>query len=323
VRALVTGSAGFIGSQLAESLVLDGHEVRGVDCFTPYYETELKRANLAWLAMQPTFELIEADLRTADIDPLLDGVEVVFHLAAQPGVRSSWGTAFSDYLELNALVTQRVLESARHHRLERLVYASSSSVYGTARTLPTPESEPCEPRSPYGVTKLAGEHLCALYAESFGVPVVSLRYFSVYGPRQRPDMALGRLIEAGLTARPFRRYGRGDQVRDLVHVADVVAATSAAGQRDVAPGTVINVASGEGASLHQLVALVEEAVGKPVPIESLPGQPGEVQHTLGDNGMARRSLGWEPRVPLESGVRDQVAFHRSSSVRVPPLCQHR
>ena len=207
--ALVTGVAGFIGSTLAERLVADGWSVRGVDRFTAYYEEAIKRSNIAGVLDDPNFELVEADLRTADLAPLLDGVDVVFHEAGQPGIRLSWADGFALYNELNVNVTQRLLEAVRQRPVERFVFASSSSVYGTAERYPTSERDPTQPHNPYGITKLAAELLCRAYSANFGVPTVALRYFTVYGPRQRPDMAIHRLVEAARTGRPFSLFGNG------------------------------------------------------------------------------------------------------------------
>src|SRR5437588_1336496 len=213
MRAVVTGVAGFIGSHLAEALVGRGHRVTGVDCFTPFYDPARKRENLATLVDDAGFDLVEGDICALDLAPVLDGADVVFHQAAQPGVRLSWSTSFAVYEQCNVLATQRLLEAARLAGVGRIVYASSSSVYGNAARYPTSEDALPRPHSPYGVTKLAAEHLCALYGANWGLHTVSLRYFSVYGPRQRPDMALHRLVEAALGGDPFPLYGAGGQVR--------------------------------------------------------------------------------------------------------------
>jgi nucleoside-diphosphate-sugar epimerase len=310
VRALVTGAAGFIGSHLAQRLVDEGHTVRGVDCFTPYYPESDKRANLERLQSSPGFTLEEADLRTADLGPLLEGVDAVFHQSAQPGVRLSWSEGFALYVEHNVLATQRLLEAVRDHSVSRLVFASSSSVYGNAPTYPTSESDLPRPYSPYGVTKLAAEHLCLLYAGNWGIPAVCLRYFTVYGPRQRPDMATHRLIEACLGGAPFPLFGDGSQIRDFTYVEDVVSANVAAATADVAPGTVVNVAGGSSCTLAHLVALVGELAGREVPLDRRPGQAGDVERTGGSIEQARRALGWEPRVDLRTGVGRQLEWHR-------------
>src|SRR4051812_33195567 len=281
MQTLVTGAAGFIGSSLSDALLARGDSVRGVDCFTPYYGREAKAANLAGAIGQPGFELVDADLRVADIAPLLDDVDVAFHHAAQPGVRLSWADGFADYDGHNVLATQRLLEAARAVGVQRVVYASSSSVYGNAPSYPTTEDDLPRPHSPYGVTKLAAEHLCNLYAANWGLPTVSLRYFTVYGPRQRPDMAFHRLIEAGLDGTAFPLFGDGSAIRDFTFVDDAVAANLAAADADCAPGTVVNVAGGGSIAMGDLLELAGEVIGAPVDIDRRPPQPGDVERTGG------------------------------------------
>jgi nucleoside-diphosphate-sugar epimerase len=310
VKVVVTGAAGFIGSTLAERLVGDGHEVLGVDCFTPYYPVEAKRANLAQVLEQPSFTLVEADLRTADVQQLLAGADVVFHLAGQPGVRLSWTDGFCAYVEHNVLVTQRLLEAARTAGVARFVYASSSSVYGNAARYPTAEQDPTQPHSPYGVTKLGAENLCVLYAANWGVPTVALRYFTVYGPRQRPDMAIHRLIGAALSGQRFTLYGDGNQIRDFTYVDDVVRATAAAGLAEVPPGTVVNVSGGSSMTMGELIALVEEVVGHPIRVRRITGQAGDVERTGGSVARAARLLGWQPQAAPREGLVAQVGWHR-------------
>jgi nucleoside-diphosphate-sugar epimerase len=322
MTAIVTGAAGFIGSHLVERLLADGVAVRGIDCFTPYYERQRKEAHLREALQHPAFELVEADLRDADLPALLQGADVVYHLAAQPGVRPSWSEGFATYVENNVLVTQRILEEARSlPGLRRLVLASSSSVYGAQDTYPTTEDSPCRPSSPYGVTKLATEALSGAYAQNFGVPTVCLRYFTVYGPRQRPDMAMARLIAAACDGTPFPRYGDGEQRREFTHVADVVEATVRAGQAsadDVAPATVLNVAGGSSATLREAIEAIEAAIGRPVAIEQHDDQPGDVRVTSADITRARRLLGWSPAVPLGDGLRAQVEWHLDHVQRCAP-----
>ena len=309
MKALVTGVAGFIGSNLADRLLAEGWHVRGVDCFTPYYDRDLKTANVAEALQHEHFEMIEADLLTADLGSLLHDVDVVFHQAAQPGVRLSWADGFRTYNELNVNLTQRLLEAVRQHPISRFVYASSSSVYGQAPRWPTSESDVTQPHSPYGVTKLAGELLCNAYAANFGVPTVSLRYFTVYGPRQRPDMATHRLIEAARHGTSFPLYGDGQQIRDFTFVGDVVDANVRAATHDLASGVVMNVAGGSSTRLVDLVDLVGNVVGQPVPVQWLPAEPGDVLRTGGLADRARDLLGWTPQVSVEQGVRRQVAWH--------------
>ena len=309
--SLVTGAAGFIGSSLVDRLLAEGHDVRGVDAFTPYYDRDAKSSNLHAASSDPRFEFHELDLRTTDLAPLLDGVDVVFHQAAQPGVRLSWSTGFAEYDSCNVLATQRLLDRATAARVRRFVYASSSSVYGNASRYPTEETDLPQPHSPYGVTKLAAEHLCGLYARNHGLSTVSLRYFTVYGPRQRPDMATHRLIEAAIRQQPFPLYGDGSAVRDFTFVGDVVAANLAAATADVEPGFVANVAGGGSCQMRELVAAVGDAVGQPVRIDEQPGQPGDVRQTGGSIARATAALGWRPRTSLAEGLAAQVAWHRS------------
>lgn len=306
----MTGVAGFIGSQLAEALLAQGDSVRGIDCFTPYYDRAQKDANLAGLLADERFEFAELDLRTHSLEPMLDGVDVVYHQAAQPGVRLSWSDGFRTYDECNVLATQRLLEAARSVGTPRVVYASSSSVYGNAQGYPVVETDLPGPHSPYGVTKLAAEHLCSLYAENHGLSTISLRYFTVYGPRQRPDMAHHRLIEAALSGQGFPLYGDGSQVRDFTFVGDVVRANVLAGCADVVPGAVVNICGGGSTVLCDLIDAVGKAVGQPVPIEQRAEQAGDVQRTGGSYERAREVLGWEPVTSLHDGVAAQVEWHR-------------
>ena len=313
MRTLVTGAAGFIGSHLAERLMAEGHHVRGVDCFTAYYGRSLKEANLADLAGRPGFELVEADLRVRDLTPLVSDVDVVFHLAAEPGVRGSWAQNFPVYNEHNVLATQRLLEAARGTAVARFVFASGSSVYGNASSPPWRERDLPRPHSPYGATKLAAEHLCALYADVFEVPTVALRYFTVYGPRQRPDMAIQRFFQAGLDGEPLTVYGWGRQVRDFTHVDDVVAATIAAGRAttDAIPaGEVLNVGGGCRTTVEELVALVSELLNGQVRVVRQPEQPGDVDRDEGAFERARELLAWKPAIDLPDGLATQAAWVR-------------
>ena len=309
MRAVVTGAAGFIGSTLASRLLDDGWSVRGVDSFTAYYDQAAKRRNVALLLGRPGFELVEDDLSTLAIAQLIEGADVVFHQAAQPGVRNSWAEGFGLYDEANIRVTQRLLEAARGAALQRIVFASSSSVYGNPTRVPTLETDPLRPFSPYGVTKLAGEHLCRAYADNFDVPVTILRYFTVYGPQQRPDMATYRLIEAARRGTKFPLFGDGSQIRDFTFVDDIVSANVLAGQAMLSPGEVINVAGGSSTRLRDLVELVSSAVGSHVDIDWRDAQAGDVQQTGGDVRKAAELLGWAPQVSLAAGVERQVEWH--------------
>jgi nucleoside-diphosphate-sugar epimerase len=294
---------------LADALLADGHEVLGVDCFTPYYDRSAKDANLASSRRHHNFHFAEADIRSADLTSLFDWATVLFHLAAQPGVRLSWSSGFPEYESHNIAATQRVLEAAKNcNRLERLVYASSSSVYGDAPRYPTYETDVARPHSPYGVTKLAGENLCSLYAANWGVPTVSLRYFTVYGPRQRPDMAFARLISSARQSRAFPLFGDGSQIRDFTFVADVVSATLAASEADVSPGEVINIGGGEPTTMSRAMKIVEELVDREIRVDSRPQQPGDVIQTGAAIELAERLLHWSPSVSLQSGLESQVRW---------------
>jgi len=311
VHALVTGAAGFVGSHLSEALLARGDTVVGVDCFTPYYDRIDKEQNVAPAFAHDDFELVEADLRTTDIDALLSGVDTVFHQAAQAGVRLSWSDGFSDYVGHNVLATQRLLEAVQRARSDvRVVYASSSSVYGNQLRYPTVETDLPKPFSPYGVTKLAAEHLCGLYAENWGVHTVSLRYFTVFGPRQRPDMSIHRLCQAAVEGSAFPLYGDGTQIREFTYVSDIVAANIAAAERDTAPGTYVNVAGGAEVTINDLIALVGELAGTTVAVDPEPRKPGDSFHNGGATDRARELLGWIPHVSLRDGLISQIAWHR-------------
>lgn len=288
--------------------------MRGVDAFVDYYDVAIKRRNVEQALQCDAFQLCHVDLRTAPLEPLLDGIDVVFHLAAQPGVRTSWADGFAAYDDHNVRMTQRLLEAVRAQPSTRMVFASSSSVYGNPPRVPTAEADPTRPFSPYGVTKLAGEHLCRAYSDNFGVVVTVLRYFTVYGPRQRPDMAIHRLIESARRGTPFTLFGDGSQVRDFTFVDDVVAANLAAAAAEAAPTDPVNVAGGSSTTLLELVNMVGDAVGRSVPVEWLPAQPGDVARTGGDVHRAASLLGWAPAVTLEQGIARQVEWHRATLV---------
>jgi nucleoside-diphosphate-sugar epimerase len=306
MKALVTGAAGFIGSTLSEQLLASGADVVGLDCFSDYYARTVKEGNLAPLLRRPGFRFVEASIQQADLGRLLADRTHVFHLAAQAGVRKSWGRDFSVYIRNNVEATQLLLEAAVPLALERFVYASSSSVYGDEAAVPMREDARLQPVSPYGVTKLAAEHLCHLYWVTQGVPAVSLRYFTVYGPRQRPDMAFHKLLRATLTGEPFHLFGDGRQTRDFTFVADAVAATAAAGVRGV-PGRVYNVGGGSRVSMHEVIDLVAGVAGRCPAVTMDPEQKGDMRHTYADTTLARQDLGFSPQTTLADGLK---AEHR-------------
>jgi UDP-glucuronate 4-epimerase len=312
VRALVTGVAGFVGSSLADALLARGDTVIGVDCFTPYYAATDKEHNLSRARDHDGFELVRADLRADPIEPLLDGVDAVFHQAAQAGVRLSWSGGFADYVGHNVLATQRLLEAVVAARPSaRVVYASSSSVYGNQPRYPTQEDDLPRPYSPYGVTKLAAEHLCGLYAENWGTATVSLRYFTVFGPRQRPDMSIHRLCEAAIHGTTFPRYGDGAQIREFTFVDDIVRANLLAAERDIAPGAYCNVAGGGEITLSELIDLVGDLAGSPVEVDQQAAMAGDAFRNGGSIRRAGELLGWKPEVSLRDGLLAQLEWHRS------------
>ena len=301
---VVTGAAGFIGSHLAEALVQAGHDVRGIDALRGYYDPALKEEH----ARTAGVELERLDLAADPLD--FAGVDGVFHLAAQPGVRS-FGDVFPDYVRDNVLASQRVFEAAARDGV-RVVYASSSSIYGDAERYPTPEDTTPAPVSPYGITKLAGEHLAAAYARSFDLDVVVLRYFNAFGPRQRPDMAFAKVVAALREARPFDLYGDGNQSRGWTYVGDVVDASVAAMARG--SGTY-NVGGGIEASLREAIQVLERFAGRSLDVREHPPVPGDQRRTNADTTRIRSELGWEPRVSLEQGLRAQ--WEASARVAAP------
>jgi UDP-glucuronate 4-epimerase len=307
-RALVTGCAGFIGSHLAESLLADGHDVVGIDCFTDNYPRSHKQANLAVAREHDRFAFVGADLVTVDAERLLEGCDVVFHLAAEPGVRSSWGQRFDRYLRNNIRATQRLLEASAQAPERRIVYASSSSIYGESERLPTPEHAAPQPLSPYGVTKLAAEQLCRLYHANHGVDAVALRFFSVYGPRQRPDMAFRRFCEAAIAHAPIDVYGDGRQTRDFTFVGDVVAAARAAAIAEGVGGEAYNIGGGSRVSLATTLELLAGIAGRPLDVRRHARESGDVQDTGADIARARDVLGFAPATDLPAGLRAEFEW---------------
>lgn len=301
MKALVTGTAGFIGSNLSTALLARGASVVGLDCFTDYYARETKEGNLAPLRQTPGFTFVEGALQTADLNALLDGVTHVFHLAAQAGVRKSWGKDFQTYTTHNVDATQRLLEHLVDRPIEKLVYASSSSVYGDLVQIPMTELALPQPVSPYGVTKLAAEQLCYLYFANYKVPTVALRYFTVYGPRQRPDMGFHRFIRAVLTNQPITLYGDGEQTRDFTFIKDIVAATMAAGDHG-RPGAVYNIGGGSRVSINQVLEMIGRITGRTPDIRREGAQKGDMRDTYADTTRARADLGFAPTTTLEQGL---------------------
>jgi nucleoside-diphosphate-sugar epimerase/predicted glycosyltransferase len=319
-RAVVTGAAGFIGSHLVDALLERGHDVVGIDAFTPYYPPARKRANIAAAGANPKFDLLPADVTDLALDEVLRPADVVFHLAAQPGVRASWGQDFGIYVRHNIEATHRLLEAARRRQVRRLVFASSSSVYGDA-PLPMAEDGPKQPLSPYGVTKLAAEQLCDVYVRSFGLEVVPLRFFTVYGPRQRTDMAFHQFVEAIMSGRPLTLYGHGQQRRDFTYVSDVVAVLLAAAER-AQPGKALNVGGGSTVSVREAIAIMEGLIGKQAIIEQRPAPPGDARDTQASRERLS-SLGVVPVVRIEDGLARQIAWHRESMHGVARLAAPR
>ena len=301
---IVTGVAGFIGSHLAEALIKRGDKVIGIDQFNHYYNPKFKRQNISYLKQQPAFALLEANIQDLNWTSLLEGIDVVFHQAAQAGVRASWGEGFTGYTTKNINATQIILEAAKQTpSLKRLVYASSSSVYGDAETMPTSETVCPKPVSPYGITKLAAEQMCQVYYRNFDVPVTSLRYFTVYGPRQRPDMAFHKFFKAVIKDEAISIYGDGQQTRDFTFVSDAISANLAAADVPEAAGEVFNIGGGNRVVLADVLETMEQVVGKPIKKEYVAKAKGDARHTSADVTKAQKILGYNPQVPLEEGLK--------------------
>lgn len=303
MRALVTGCAGFIGSTLTDRLLNEGYEVIGIDRFSDYYPREIKDRNLSSALQHPQFTLIEKDILEIESFP---EVEYVFHLAAQPGVRASWGNSFDIYVRDNIQATQRLLEYYKDHPIMKFVFSSSSSVYGNI-ALPMHEERRVQPVSPYGVTKLAAEHLCHLYWENYSVPVISLRYFTVYGPRQRPDMGINKFVRAILNSEPIIIYGDGHQTRDFTYIDDAVEANLLAATSD-ACGEVFNIGGGNRISVNKLIMAIEEVSGKIAHLYYIKEQKGDVQDTWADTRKAEKVLGWQPKVGIREGLERYIKW---------------
>lgn len=312
MRVLLTGVAGFIGSTLAEHLINQGHEVLGVDSFTDYYDVALKRRNLRQVVLNPRFTLIEADILALNLAEVVSGIEAIVHLAGQPGVRLSWEHHFQTYLDRNVVTTQRLLEALRGYPSVPFLFASSSSVYGDAERYPCRESDALRPRSPYGVTKAAAESLTYSYAANLGLRSVALRFFTVYGPRQRPDMATSRLVEAALDGTPFTLFGDGTQLRDFTYIDDICRAISLLlDGREIPLGmTPLNIGGSGNTSMLELIELVERAAGRRIDVRRKHTQAGDVFRTGADITLAESWLGWRPEVDVATGVVAQVQAER-------------
>ncbi len=304
MNCLVTGAAGFIGSHLSRRLLANGHAVTGLDCFTDFYPRWIKERNVAPLAADKNFTFWPGDILDLDPGKAMRGIDVVFHLAAQAGVRTSWGDHFSVYIQNNIQATQRLLEEAKSASLRKFIYASSSSVYGLTPTLPMSENALVRPLSPYGVTKMAAEQLCFLYFKNYEVPAVSLRFFTVYGPGQRPDMAFHRFFKAIAEGKPITVYGDGTQTRDFTYIDDIIDACVQATERGQ-PGEVYNIGGGHRERLDNLLPLLEEICGKNLAVVREEKQKGDVLHTLADIGKSKDELGYAPRTALEDGLREE------------------
>jgi UDP-glucuronate 4-epimerase len=310
MRALVTGCAGFIGSHLTESLLEDGHEVVGVDCFNENYGRKQKLRNLERARQWDQFDFVPVDLSRGDLAELTVDCGVVYHLAAEPGVRASWGRRFDAYVRNNVMATQLLLDAVISEPGKRLVYASSSSVYGEAEAQPTSESALPRPFSPYGVTKLSAEHLCEAYRDNFGLDVVMLRYFSVFGPRQRPDMAFHRFCRAAMSDEGIEVYGDGAQTRDFTYVGDIVAATRLASESSVSSGRTYNVGGGLRASVNEALEIIGSLADRPLQVAYLDAQAGDVRETGADTSRARADLGFNPRTTLKEGLEAEFDWAR-------------
>lgn len=312
MKCLITGVAGFIGSALAEKLLNQGNQVFGIDCLTDYYPPQLKRENLKPLLKKDGFIFEEKNLLSMDLSQSLKDIEVVYHLASQPGVRGSWGKKFSIYVENNILATQVLLEACRELPIKKFIYASSSSVYGEAPILPVKEDIALKPISPYGVTKLAGENLIFLYYKAWGISVISLRYFTVFGPKQRPDMAFSRFLNAALKDETIQVYGSGNQTRDFTYIEDAVEGTILATEGG-RPGQIYNIGGGNQISIKGVLNIIEKVVGRRLKIEVTEPQKGDVLHTFADTSKARRDFNYRPRFRLLQGIEAQFEWIKKIS----------
>lgn len=318
VKSLVTGVAGFIGSHLAEKLVAIGHHVIGVDCYTDYYTRQIKEANLNNLRDKKNFEFLPQNILELDLKKVLDGIDYIFHLAAQAGVRASWGVNFKIYADFNVMTTQKILEAAKDVSIKKLIFASSSSIYGDAESFPTEENAIPKPISPYGVTKLDGENLCYLYWKNYHIPVICLRLFTVYGPRQRPDMAFYKFIKSLLKDEEIVVYGDGQQSRDFTYISDVIEANILAMKENVA-GEIFNIGVGTSISINDIITLLERIIEKKAKIKYLAEQKGDVKHTKASIDKAREILGYHPMVNIEDGLEKEVSWFKELQTKLPEI----
>jgi nucleoside-diphosphate-sugar epimerase len=308
-KILVTGAAGFIGSHLVDRLLADGHEVTGIDCFTDYYDIRIKKNNISGASRHDRFTFVGGSLNDVDLHGLLADRDVVFHQAAQAGVRASWGKTFESYIDSNVRATQKLCEAARKVALKKLVFASSSSVYGETTELPMKETHPTRPVSPYGVTKLDSENMCLLYRKSFGLPVVCLRYFTVYGPRQRPDMAIHRFLRGAMEGDPVEVFGNGEQTRDFTFVSDVVDANLAAMDYE-GEEAVLNIGGGSRVTINRTLDLVGRYAVGDFDVRYSDTQKGDVPHTYADTSLAQRELTYSPKMDLDRGIEREADWLR-------------
>jgi nucleoside-diphosphate-sugar epimerase len=308
MRVLITGAAGFIGSHLTEACIERGWQVTAIDSLTTYYSPADKVRNAEAFSRHPRCLYLEQDLIDVDLSALMRDIDVVFHLAAQAGVRASWGQGFDAYTQLNVTALQRLLEASLHAKsLQKFVFASSSSVYGDAEALPTTEDQILRPISPYGATKALGEHLCYLYYRAFGLSTVALRFFSVYGPRQRPDMGFHRLIEAGLSGAVFSLYGDGEQTRDFTYVDDIIDGILSSASK-ATPGTVLNLGGGARISMNDAIELVRQEFPN-LAVDRLETGRGDARDTAADISRARELIGYEPKTTVPEGIARQINWH--------------
>ncbi len=307
MKCLITGVAGFIGSSLADNLLGQGNQVLGIDCLTDYYSPQIKKNNIEPLLQNKKFVFKAANILSTDLSEYLQEIDIIYHLASQPGVRGSWGKNFSIYVENNIRATQILLEACIDLPIKKFIYASSSSVYGEVTLLPVKEDIPLRPISPYGVTKLAGENLALLYYKAWGIPVVSLRYFTVFGPKQRPDMAFSCFLKAALNDEPIQIFGTGNQTRDFTYIQDATMGTMLAAEGG-RPGQMYNIGGGKRIRLNEVLNIIEKVIGKRLKIERIDAQKGDVQHTFADISKAQRDFNYKPKFPLPKGIEKQYTW---------------